>query len=66
VNATLKMTTIDMDWDDKGARVLSSIPFPCPLCPVLVTPNVEHLCGDRLPKFPAKRKRRKRHPEVKG
>lgn len=57
----MKLTNIEMDWSDTGARVLSSLPLPCPLCGVVVTPNVEHLCGDRAPKPkpPAKKRRDK-------
>lgn len=44
------MTNIDADWTDDGARVMSSIAIACPRCATTVTPNVEHLCGDRVPK----------------
>lgn len=50
----MKFTSIEMDWTDDGAKALSSLPIPCPRCQVVVTPNIEHLCGDRLPK-PVKR-----------
>lgn len=46
----MKFTNIQMEWTDTGARVLSSIPLPCPRCDVQVAANVEHLCGDRAPK----------------
>lgn len=42
-----KFTSIEMDWTDTGARVLSSMPIPCPTCGSVVAPNIEHVCGDR-------------------
>lgn len=53
----IKMTTIDMDWTDTGGRVLSSVPIKCPCCGDSVRPNVEHLCGDRLPSPPKQRRK---------
>ncbi len=44
------MTNIKVEWTDKGAKILSSIPITCPVCIVEVTPNMEHLCGNMLPK----------------
>lgn len=36
--------------DDFGARVLTNLQnTPCPRCSVIVQPDVEHLCGNRLP-----------------
>jgi hypothetical protein len=46
----MKYTNIEMDWTANGAKVLSSLAIPCPVCQTVVTPHVEHLCGDRLPK----------------
>lgn len=51
----LKMTTVEMDWTDTGARVFSSLALPCPCCQIVVTPDVEHRCGDRAPQ-PAKKR----------
>ena len=42
----MKFTNIEMEWTDTGARITSSMPLPCPVCGEIVTPNVEHLCGD--------------------
>jgi hypothetical protein len=42
----MKYTNIEMDWTANGAKVLSSLAIPCPVCQTVVTPNVEHLCGD--------------------
>ena len=76
----MKMTTVSMDWTDKGATRLVSMDwtdkgatclsssgrFSCPRCGTQLQPNIEHLCGDRIPK-PAnvKRKSSKRPPEAK-
>jgi hypothetical protein len=43
----VKFTSIEMDWTDDGARVLSNLPLPCPRCEEIVQPYVEHLCGDK-------------------
>lgn len=63
----LKMTNIEMDWTDSGARVKFSSNLPgmvlnCPRCQAPVQPSIEHLCGDRAPKpaKPRQPKRRKR------
>jgi hypothetical protein len=58
---SLKTTNIEMDWTDTGARVLSSIPLPCPRCQTAVEANVEHLCGDKAP-GPKKKRSRKEKP----
>jgi hypothetical protein len=48
----MKMTNIEMEWTDDGARILSTMAIPCPACGVVVTPNVEHTCGDMADKKP--------------
>ncbi len=55
----MKFTSIEMKWTDKGAIVKSSVPMPCPSCPQIVSPGIEHRCGDMLTK-PVKTKRAKK------
>ena len=50
IQVRTKFTNIQMDWTDTGARVLSSVAIHCPACGVEVDPDIEHLCGDRVPK----------------
>lgn len=59
----MKITSIDMDWTNTGARVLSSLAIPCPACGQVVTPNVEHLCGDRAPKAASRSPRKVSEPK---
>ncbi len=58
----MKTTDIRMEWTDTGAVVsFTSDIIPamnCPRCTATVGPDVEHRCGDMLPK-PPKRKRGK-------
>ncbi len=52
-DAQLMMHTFDADWDIKGARVLTNMSNTyCPRCAGPLAANVEHLCGDRVPKMP--------------
>ncbi len=59
----MKLTMIDMNWTDSGARVFFStttaFKVSCPRCGAEVVNNVEHLCGDRVPK-PKKITKRKK------
>ena len=71
----MKMTTIEMDWTDDGARIkydatsAGSLILPsisCPRCAVVVAANSgAHLCGDRAPK-PPKAVRRTRRVAVRN
>lgn len=39
------------DCDDRGARVSTNLENTlCPHCKSVVQPDVEHLCGNRLPR----------------
>lgn len=64
------MTNIEMEWTDTGtahgggARVLSTVYIKCPRCNYPVAPNVEHLCGDRLPKPDTSKPARKSRTKV--
>jgi hypothetical protein len=54
---SVKLTNITMEWTDDGAFILSTIPICCPVCHQMTVANVEHRCGDRVPK-PLKRRAR--------
>jgi len=44
----MNFTQIEMEWTDKGARVVSTIAINCPRCHETVPANSEHRCGDRM------------------
>jgi hypothetical protein len=56
--AEMRMTNVTMEWEEgKGAYILSSIPITCPVCGINTESNVEHRCGNRVPRTkPSNRK----------
>lgn len=49
LEVVVKLIEISMEWNTKGAAVTSTIEITCPTCGTTVTPNVQHLCGDKAP-----------------
>lgn len=52
------MTNIEMEWTDSGAKIISTVAVTCPACKAVVSPGVEHRCGDMVV-TPKKRGRKK-------
>lgn len=45
----------DCEWTDDGAKLVTNIPgAACPRCGAVPAADVEHLCGDRVPKLNSK------------
>ena len=60
VEFTAKMTQVEADWDDQGARIFTTnntfIFSECPRCNTPLENGKEHLCGNRVPNSAGKKK----------